>query len=408
MDFNKENKTLKRKSLSMEAELFDLRKRMKWLEKEMMSQADTHVTLPAHSQRLHIGDSEAEENGQDENGDEFGSNQVMFPDRDDEGSDVKSSVSLLESNYGQDSGQDVKLEVEDLEGIEESIIIEIKEDDAENLDASILSILGEGPRKERQGEKVHQSVAERLRNIISKGLTAEEQAALVEKYPSPENLLPLNQEIASSLTEQHRSRDRKLALTQDKLGASLSALSKALTVLLKEQGPKNMQLIELLEIYTDACLTGWGVSCKGETACGQWDMQEQKYNINCLELLASFFGLKCFASQCSKINILLRVDNTTAISYLNRMRGVKNVQFYALTRKIWQLNGARKNEAKYLGIWLDGHLCYKRHITEAGRKAGKVANALTRLMPNVGGPGMNRRRVIATAAHSVMLYGAEI
>ncbi|KAJ8909354.1 hypothetical protein NQ315_003777 [Exocentrus adspersus] len=43
---------------------------------------------------------------------------------------------------------------------------------------------------------------------------------------------------------------------------------------------------------------------------------------------------------------------------------------------------AIKNEAKYLGVWLDGSLCYRLHILEAGKKAEKITNALVKLMPN--------------------------
>ncbi|KAJ8912314.1 hypothetical protein NQ315_005918, partial [Exocentrus adspersus] len=85
-------------------------------------------------------------------------------------------------------------------------------------------------------------------------------------------------------------------------------------------------------------------------------------------------------------------------------------------RRVWQGSQFRaanmaieiKNEAKYLGVWLDGSLCYRRHILEAGKKAEKITNALVKLMPNVGGPGMAKRRTIATAAQSAMLYGAEV
>lgn len=39
-----------------------------------------------------------------------------------------------------------------------------------------------------------------------------------------------------------------------------------------------------------------------------------KYYINYLELLATFFGLKCFSRDLSSCNVLLRIDNTTSIS----------------------------------------------------------------------------------------------
>lgn len=56
-------------------------------------------------------------------------------------------------------------------------------------------------------------------------------------------------------------------------------------------------------------------------------------NIHYLELLAVFLGIKCFARECNNCSTLLRVDNTTAISYIYRMGGI---QFPHLTKTIWQ------------------------------------------------------------------------
>ena len=74
-----------------------------------------------------------------------------------------------------------------------------------------------------------------------------------------------------------------------------------------------------LEIYSDASLTGWGAYCEGESVFGHWKDEESVQSINYLELLAAYFGLKCFANKMSNAQILLHIDNTTAISYINRM-----------------------------------------------------------------------------------------
>lgn len=78
----------------------------------------------------------------------------------------------------------------------------------------------------------------------------------------------------------------------------------------------------LLEIYSDASLTGWGASCNGEKTGGFWDTEEAKNHINYLELLAALNGLKCFANSLYEKELLLRIDNTTAIAYINRYGGV--------------------------------------------------------------------------------------
>lgn len=91
-----------------------------------------------------------------------------------------------------------------------------------------------------------------------------------------------------------------------------------------------------LEIYTDASRTGWGAFCKGRRANGGWTETELLSHINYLELLAVFMGLKCFARNASHCSVLLRVDNTTAISYVNRMGGVQFPHLNKLAREIWQ------------------------------------------------------------------------
>lgn len=50
-------------------------------------------------------------------------------------------------------------------------------------------------------------------------------------------------------------------------------------------------------IFSDASRSGWGVSCETNRAHGLWDETDKEYHLNYLELLAAFFGLKCFASQ---------------------------------------------------------------------------------------------------------------
>lgn len=90
------------------------------------------------------------------------------------------------------------------------------------------------------------------------------------------------------------------------------------------------------EIYSDASRTGWGAVCSGAKAHGKWKTIEMRHHINYLELLAVFLGLKSFASNESNCTILLRVDNTTAISYINRLGGIQFPHLNDLTRQIWQ------------------------------------------------------------------------
>lgn len=96
-----------------------------------------------------------------------------------------------------------------------------------------------------------------------------------------------------------------------------------------------------LEILSDASTTGWGVACAGKTASGSWSQEERNKHINYLELMAAFIGLKIFAKKLFGCQIILRIDNTTAISYINRMGGVQFPHLTKLTKEIWQWCEAR-------------------------------------------------------------------
>lgn len=91
-----------------------------------------------------------------------------------------------------------------------------------------------------------------------------------------------------------------------------------------------------MEIFSDASLSGWGVCCNGKKTHGFWSTKERENHINYLELLSAFFGIKCFASHLKDYHILLRIDNTTAIAYINRMGGIQKRKLSTLAKDIWK------------------------------------------------------------------------
>jgi len=91
-----------------------------------------------------------------------------------------------------------------------------------------------------------------------------------------------------------------------------------------------------LEIYCDASSTGWGAYSQGETTSGWWSKADSSKHINYLELLAVFYSLNCFAQHLKSTKILVRVDNTTTLAYINKMGGVRYPELSTLARLIWQ------------------------------------------------------------------------
>lgn len=91
-----------------------------------------------------------------------------------------------------------------------------------------------------------------------------------------------------------------------------------------------------LEIFSDASTTGWGVACGAQRASGLWRDDELSQHINYLEIMAAYIGLKIFGKDLSNSQILLRIDNTTAISYINRMGGIQFPHLTDVTKQLWQ------------------------------------------------------------------------
>lgn len=95
-------------------------------------------------------------------------------------------------------------------------------------------------------------------------------------------------------------------------------------------------------IYTDASTTGWGAHDGKQKTHGWWDSKERLMHINYLELKAILYGLKSLAKNETNCSILIRVDNTTAIAYINRMGGTKFDHLYQIAETICKWCEKRK------------------------------------------------------------------
>lgn len=121
-----------------------------------------------------------------------------------------------------------------------------------------------------------------------------------------------------------------------------------------------------LTIYTDASPTGWGAVCKTNKAHGHWNSVERSKHINYLELLAVLLGLKSLANTRSNCDILLRVDNTTAISYVNRMGGIQFPELNGVAREIWQWCEMRN-------IWIYASYIKSSDNSEADKESRRIS-----------------------------------
>ncbi len=90
-----------------------------------------------------------------------------------------------------------------------------------------------------------------------------------------------------------------------------------------------------LVIESDASLAGWGAVCNHQKTGRPWSREEQNLHINCLELLAATLALKTFTKGQTDLSVLLKMDNTTAVAYVNNQGGTVSRELVRLSKELW-------------------------------------------------------------------------
>ena len=94
-----------------------------------------------------------------------------------------------------------------------------------------------------------------------------------------------------------------------------------------------------MTLSSDASGLGWGIFDGKTEGGGRWNDTEasraQTNEINYLELWAAFMALRAYCVDKSNIHVQLKIDNTTAIAYLNKMGGTKSFTCNELAKEIW-------------------------------------------------------------------------
>ena len=66
-----------------------------------------------------------------------------------------------------------------------------------------------------------------------------------------------------------------------------------------------------------------------------WSPKEAAMHINCLELLAATLAIQTFAKRKENVLIHLKVDSTSALTYINKMGGTVSPDLNRLTKELW-------------------------------------------------------------------------
>ncbi len=95
-------------------------------------------------------------------------------------------------------------------------------------------------------------------------------------------------------------------------------------------------------VYTGASAKGWGATFNGLAVSGVWMGPQLHWHINCLELLAVHLALNHLKRRLRDEHVLVRMDNTATVAYINRQGGLSS-------RCMSQL-------ARHLLLWSQKHL----------------------------------------------------
>ena len=90
-----------------------------------------------------------------------------------------------------------------------------------------------------------------------------------------------------------------------------------------------------LTIESDASGIGWGARCGSTRTGGPWSNNEAKMHINCQELLAAYLAIKSFVKDQSNICVLLRTDNSSALTYINKFGGTVSQELNQIAKELW-------------------------------------------------------------------------
>ena len=93
------------------------------------------------------------------------------------------------------------------------------------------------------------------------------------------------------------------------------------------------------------CLDGWGVTDGIHTMGGPWDPTHELPHINTLDLFAAKLALEALAGHIENGHIHLKLDNQTAVTYINKKGGTHSKNCNDISLQVWHW-------AKLHGNWL--------------------------------------------------------
>lgn len=108
--------------------------------------------------------------------------------------------------------------------------------------------------------------------------------------------------------------------------------------------------------------------------------------------------------KVDELGLEVAAEKTTAVGFYDRGRAAPaTTAVHVLGTEI-----RVGTQMKYLGLILDGKWSFREHFRIISTKMERIAMSLSRLLPNIGGPGGKVRRLYINVVNSVALYAAPV
>ena len=88
-----------------------------------------------------------------------------------------------------------------------------------------------------------------------------------------------------------------------------------------------------IQLFTDASNEGWGAHLEQTSTDGLWS-DGKRLHINVVELKAVSLALQRFKDQCQNQTVLVAMDTSTVVAYINKQGGTRFAEMFALLWKI--------------------------------------------------------------------------
>ncbi|XP_025163796.1 uncharacterized protein LOC112590692 [Harpegnathos saltator] len=116
-------------------------------------------------------------------------------------------------------------------------------------------------------------------------------------------------------------------------------------------------------------------------------------------------AVACAVRAIRSLDLAVAERKTETIFLYKKKKGMKPPQAQI---RMGTVRVPIEAQMKYLGLTLDGTLCFKEHISRLVPRLRAVSANLCKLMPNIRGPDRKARHLHTGILNSVALYGAPV